>query len=118
MIPITLYEYAAVVRRVYDGDTIFADVDQGFGVWRHGMPLRLYGVNAPEMRGADRPRGELARDALRLWIDGKTVWIRTHKADAQDKYGRYLAEVWTLEGINVNQLLVAEGLAVPYMLDT
>ena len=51
-----LYEYRAVVTKVYDGDTITADVDLGFNTWRHDESLRLVGIDAPEMRGNERPQ--------------------------------------------------------------
>ena len=109
----TLYEYRAIVTKVYDGDTIWADVDLGFYVWKKDEHLRLLGINAPEVRGEERPQGLVARDALAGRIMGKEVIIRTEK-DRRGKYGRFLAWVW-LEGENINRWMVEHGHATPYM---
>ncbi len=110
-----LYTYRAVVRRVIDGDTIVADIDLGLHVWVHGEHLRLARINAPEIKGAERPRGLAARDWLRRRIEGRTVLIRTlprrDGTDRKGKYGRYLVEVFQ-DGVNLNDELVRQGLAV------
>jgi endonuclease YncB( thermonuclease family) len=46
-----LYTYKAQITEVYDGDTVTADIDLGFHTWRRDEKLRLYEINAPEMRG-------------------------------------------------------------------
>lgn len=104
-----MYVYRARITSVYDGDTVTADVDLGFSVWAHGEKLRLYGLDAPELRGSEREQGLISRDWLREQILDKDVFIRT-VADKKGKYGRYLAEIF-LDGININDQLVAEGLA-------
>lgn len=109
------YFYSAIVRDVYDGDTCTVDIDLGLGAWVHGEKLRLHRIDTPELRGADRPRGLVARDFLRELIDGKTVIIETFK-DKREKYGRYLAEIWLVDANNkwknINDLLVSSGNAV------
>ena len=35
------FVYSAKVVRVYDGDTLFADIDLGMRVWLRNEPLRL-----------------------------------------------------------------------------
>lgn len=114
-----LYTYRAVIRSIYDGDTIRADIDLGLSTWRNNEPLRLYGIDAPEIRGEERPMGMQARIALAAMIQpGSKVVIRTFK-DQTEKYGRYLAVIYaeTQPGrwISVNETLIAEGHAVPYM---
>jgi micrococcal nuclease len=108
-----IYEYRACVIDVYDADTVRADIDLGLSTWRHGEPLRLYGINAPEMRGPERLAGILARDALRARVLGKELTIRTIK-DEREKYGRYLAVLLDADG-NVNEWLVEQGHAVAYL---
>ncbi len=109
------YFYSAIVRDVYDGDTCTVDIDLGLGAWLHGEKLRLNRIDTPELRGADRPRGLVARDFLRELIDGKTIIIETFK-DKREKYGRYLAEIWLVDANNkwknINDLLVSSGNAV------
>lgn len=110
-----LYYYQAIVRAVYDGDTITVDIDLGMHHWVHGEKIRLLRINAPELRGATHTEGEAARDFLRSLVDGKEVVIETYKDD-KEKYGRYLAEVWVQEKsgkyTNVNDRMVKEGHAV------
>ena len=106
------YAYRATVTDVYDGDTVTADVDLGFSTWRRGERLRLFGIDAPEVRGADRERGLVARDALRERVMGRDVVVCTIK-DRTGKYGRYLAELWLGEE-NLNEWMIANGHAVPY----
>ena len=108
----TLYEYRAFIASVYDGDSLRADVDLGFGVVIKKMPLRLSGIDAPEVKGEDRPLGLASRDALSGRILGREVIIRTEK-DRTGKFGRYLATIW-LDGENINQWLVEQGHAKPY----
>jgi len=109
-----LYHYKARVVDVYDGDTCTVDIDLGLSTWIHGEKLRLYRINAPEVKGSSKARGLQSRDALRKFIGGKEVFIQTIK-DRKEKYGRYLAELWIADGkkgyINVNDWLVKEGLA-------
>ncbi|MDA8870352.1 thermonuclease family protein [Rhizobiaceae bacterium] len=107
-----LYAYAAHITEVYDGDTVTANVDLGFKTWRMDEKLRLYGIDAPEMRGAEREAGLVSRDALRAKILERDVTICTYK-DTTGKYGRYLADIY-LGDENVNAWLIAEGFAEPY----
>lgn len=108
-----LYTYRAHIAAVYDGDTVTAVVDLGFHILQK-MTLRLYGIDTPELRGEERPQGIVARDRLRELILHKDVMIRTYR-DKREKYGRYLATIY-IDGVDVNVLLVAEGLAREYML--
>lgn len=83
--------------RVYDGDTLRADVDLGLYVWINagGISFRLYGVDAPEMRGAELVAGRAARDELKRLLGGHDyVYFRTFK-DKTEKYGRWLVTIFT-----------------------
>ena len=104
-----MYEYKAYVRKVYDGDTVTVDIDLGFGVVMQSQKLRLLRINAPEVRGKERPAGLKSRDALRSKIAGKWVIIKTQR-DKKGKYGRWLAEIM-LDGVCVNDWLLTEGYA-------
>ncbi len=111
---IDLYHYAAVVKKVYDGDTCTVDIDMGLGCWVHNEKIRLYRINAPEVRGPQRSQGLLSRDFLRSKIDKKKVLLKTVR-DKKGKYGRYLGEIWLNDEnggyININDLMVQEGYA-------
>ena len=110
-----LYYYRARVKSVYDGDTCTVDIDLGLRVWLKGEKLRLYGINAPELSGSERPEGLKSRDYLRSLIDGQDILIETHR-DKRGKYGRYLASIFIQQDsgnwLNVNEELVQKGFAV------
>jgi micrococcal nuclease len=107
-----MYEYQATVVKVYDGDTITADIDVGFGITIRKQKLRLLGVAAPEVRGIEKEEGKKSRDALRKLILGKQIIIKTKK-DKKGKYGRWLATIFLGEQ-NINQWLIMEGHATVY----
>lgn len=104
----SLFFYQAEIVSVYDADTVTARVDLGFHVTIEEK-LRLYRIDAPEMRGRERREGIRCRDMLRGWVLGKDVMIQTVK-DKKGKYGRYLAELWVGDE-NLNNKLVDEGCA-------
>jgi micrococcal nuclease len=117
------YIYRCVVTSVYDGDTCTVDIDQGFGNWKHGEKIRLYGINTPEIRGGTKESKELAkaaRDRLKDLVlrnaKDKEVFIETIR-DKKGKYGRYLGVLWVQPKgnedpsavVEVNATLVDEG---------
>lgn len=105
-----MYEYAAIVRKVHDGDTLTVDVDLGWNVWRHNESLRLVGLNAPEL---NTPAGKSAQAYLATLLPlGTPVSIRTER-DKTEKYGRMLATV-DLPGLCVNLDLLDKGYAKPW----
>ena len=128
------YVYKAKVVSVYDADTITLDIEKtidiGFNTeltwkWKN-RKCRLFGIDAPEMRGEERLKGILARDALRALILGKYITIKTYK-DKSGKYGRILVDSYTAladtlvevysyddlnNKININEWLVENHYAV------
>ena len=104
-----LYYYKANVIKVYDGDTITVDIDLGIGIWLRKQSIRLYGIDAPEVRGSEKIEGKKSRDWLREKILGKEIILKTIK-DKTGKYGRLLGEIW-FENENINDLLVEVGMA-------
>lgn len=110
-----LYRYRASVVRVIDGDTVVVDCDLGMHVWVHNEHLRLARINAPEKRGATYRAGVEAQMFLsQLLPVGLVVYLRTIK-DKQEKYGRYLAEIWLQSNdlwVNVNSKMVEAGHAI------
>lgn len=109
-----MYEYTALVRRVYDGDTITVDIDIGFGIWMHDQKIRLADINTPEIRGAEKVEGLKARDWLRNRILNKVVMLHTIK-DKKGKYGRWLGRIYLPDSVLcVNYEMVELGLAKMY----
>lgn len=106
---LTPYVYLARVVSVHDADTLLADVDLGFGVSIR-MPLRLNGLNAPEL---STPAGKVAAIWLQARLPaGQQILLATIK-DRREKYGRYLAEIF-LDGEPLNTALIAAGHAVAW----
>lgn len=115
-----MYEYKIhEIKRIYDGDTMTVIIDLGFGVYKTEI-LRLAYINAPELKGEDRPKGLESRDWLRTELytavaEDKDIIIKTIK-DRKGKYGRYLADIY-VDGISINQKMIEEGYAEPYEKD-
>jgi micrococcal nuclease len=112
-LPAPTYTYRARVLRVYDGDTMYVDIDLGFGVWLMKQSLRLSGVNAPEIRGvSDKDPGFAARDFITKCLEASgEEYITISTSKSIDKYGRRLAEVF-IKGFSLNQMLIEHGYAV------
>jgi micrococcal nuclease len=115
-----MYTYKAKLIRVVDGDTIDAEIDLGFGVFMR-QRVRLYGINTPESRTKDLVEKELglAAKARLSEILGKEFIIETI-LNKRGKFGRVLGTIHAFhpdseETFNVNELLVEEGYAKPYM---
>lgn len=109
------YTYLAQITRVIDGDTVEADVDLGFDIWRRKTHYRLNRIDAPEMRGPNKAAGRASTDWLKAQIEGQWLIVRTvatRKGDASaGKFGRFLLEIFK-DGRNVNDELVSNGFAV------
>lgn len=122
-----MYQYNATVLKPIDGDTIKALVDLGCEV-SVVKRLRFNGINTAESKGADREaRGDAAAARVAALLPaGTRIRVHTHRAskkndaDAIEKYGRLLADVWLLDakgepvGTSIGLRLVDEGHAVAW----
>lgn len=112
-----MYQYKATVNRVIDGDSVILDIDLGFNTWLNNQSIRLHGIDTPETRTRDlveKQQGLLAKNrVLELLTPGDTVVIKTI-LDKHEKFGRILGQIELENGINLNQLLIEERLAVEY----
>ena len=102
------------VSSIYDGDTIRVTIRAWPAVAGERIPVRLYGIDTPEMRDK-RPRVyQLARSAKQFSVaqlrGAKRIELRKIR---RDKYFRLLAEVW-VDGRNLSDLLLKAGLAKAY----
>ena len=97
------YSYRARVLLVIDGDTLWLDIDCGFGVWTK-QKVRLRGIDAPELPTAE---GVSAKDFVVQALEGISfVAVSTTKPD---KYDRYLADVFYLPGVEDPEEVLADG---------
>ena len=106
------WRYRPISYRVYDGDSIMDLVlDLGFNV-RVEIKTRLYGINAPEMRGPEKEKVIETRDWLRDKMHHAQVdsilFIQSHRD--QGKFGRWLVTIWAGD-VSLNKLMVEEGYA-------
>lgn len=111
-----LYTFKATVERVIDGDTLLVHVDCGLDCLTR-QRLRFRGIDTPELSTKE---GRAAKRFIESKIKPNDfVIIKTHK---NDKYDRYLVDVFyspgekdpakvAAEGIYLNQELLDQGLA-------
>ena len=104
------YVYRCIVKNIVDGDTIDVSIDVGFGIYVTKR-LRFLLVDTWETRGEERERGLVAKERLTELVDSsEKVYIQTIM-DAEGKYGRVLAWVWTETQdvlLSVNEVLLNE----------
>ena len=108
------YKYKAEIIRCVDGDTVDVWVDVGFDM-RIKQRLRLYGIDTPETRTRDlteKKVGLMAKARVQELLEvGESYTIWTVE---KGKFGRYLARIYLEEDNCVNDMLIAEDLAVEY----
>jgi len=121
----SLYEYRAELVGIVDGDTLDLIIDLGFRTYVRDR-VRLYGIDTPETYGVKKESEEYAagmaaklrvEELLSLGADS-VLKIVTYK-DRKGKYGRWLIDLFVTlpngDEIHVNQQLIEEGLAKPYL---
>lgn len=108
--------YPAEVLRVIDGDTVDMLVKVGFGIEVRER-IRLAAIDAPEMRGDERPAGLKAKAWLEKALDGRDVEIAVEMTRSGDvrrgRYGRVIARILA-DGVDVGAEMTALGLAEIY----
>ena len=99
---------------VYDGDTITVTIPDWPPIVGQRMPVRLYGIDAPEIHGSGPEEHKMAEKA-RLFLQKKI----SHASDLEllnvrrDKYFRLLAELY-VDHKNVSELMLSQKLVKPY----
>lgn len=89
------YVRKATILKVIDGDTYDMLVDLGFFT-QIKIRVRLLGVNTPEIRGEEMEKGYKAKAYVEgIMRVGSEVQIKSIK---EDSFGRWLAEVYCLNG--------------------
>lgn len=110
-----MYEYKITeIVKIVDGDTIDVIIDIGFNILRKER-IRLSRIDTPESNSKDEKEKLLAFEAkefLSLWlVDQNELKIKTTK---DDKYGRYLGEIYGDQHICINDVLINKGYAWEY----
>lgn len=111
-----MYSYRVENIRVIDGDTVEVDIDLGFGVWLKKQKVRIYNIDAPEMRSKDDEEklfGLAAKKKLEELLSlSDDITLKSFQ-DVRGKYGRIIGDfiIYDLVG-TCAEALCAEGYAV------
>ncbi|MFT2112208.1 thermonuclease family protein [Marinomonas sp. 2405UD68-3] len=115
--PVSSYAQDIIVSRVvsvYDADTFRVDIEGWPDIVGKNMPIRVKGVDAPEIRGkcvSEKKDAKVARDFTRSLLEsGARVELRNLK---RGKYFRFLADVY-IDNVLLSERLISNGLARPY----
>ena len=96
-----IYENVEILR-IIDGDTIVVNIDLGFNIWKKAT-LRLYGINAPEIKGTEKELGLKSKEYVSSLIPINS-YVKL-ECLGKDKYGRWLANIYKDE-LFINQHLI------------
>lgn len=117
--PAWVWRFPALVVRVIDGDTFEFMIDQGLRARRQetvrlvakgNRPIDAYEIHARDP--AERKLAQLGRlRAEELLLPAPVVLI-TYRPEG---FGRWLAEVLLSDGRDLGEILLAEGLARPWI---
>lgn len=104
------------VTRVIDGDTVEGTIDFGFHVKQENVRVRLLGINTPETY---QKGYEEAKLHLKDLVTRGQVHLHVPNYDKKT-FDRLLGMLYVVDRetqrlININQDLLDEGFAVPYM---
>ena len=104
------------VESVYDADTVTVVFDLGFNIY-YKQSVRIYGIDAAEMRGGNymtKALAELSKDRVVGWLADNASGLRYESVEWQGKYGRAVGNFVNSDGVRLCEMLVSEGLAIPY----
>jgi len=103
-----------VISSVYDGDTFRVTISGYPNVVGERIPVRVNGIDTPEMRGKCSKEKELARKAKQFTVsklrNASAIELKNMK---RGKYFRIVADVY-IDGKNLGDELFNNGLAVRY----
>jgi len=106
--------YGAEYVRNYDGDTVTFDLPKLHPLIGNKIPVRIRGIDTPEIRGKCQQEKELAVKA-KLFVTKMLSGADTlDLIDMQrDKYFRIVADI-LVDGEWLKDVLLKKGLAAPY----
>ena len=106
------YDNVKLLRTI-DGDTIVVDLPCRDTLVCKKVPIRIFGLDTPEMRARceiEKQMAVNARDYLQTFLKGKQIDLRDCK---RDDFYRLICSV-KAEGEDVATKMIAEDLAYPY----
>ena len=98
---------------VYDGDTFRVHLNCKYRIFCKSMPVRVRGVDCPEIRSDSAKTKALAKQAkvfTKNFLKSGKILLRNC---GRDKYFRLLCEV-KVNGQNLSEELIKAGHAIPY----
>lgn len=102
------------VTSIYDGDTFRVNIEGWPQVVGLKMPIRVAGIDTPELRGKCPKEKVLAKQAKQITVDylnnAEVIELQNIK---RGKYFRLVATVM-VDGVNLGDVLIEEDLAVVY----
>ena len=102
------------VTSIYDGDTFRANIRGYPSIVGERMPIRINGIDTPEMRGKCTKEKTLARKAKQFTVSrlrsAKVIELRNMQ---RGKYFRIVADVY-VDDKSLADLLIQDNLAVRY----
>ncbi len=102
------------VKSVYDGDTITADIDLGLGVILVDQKIRLLYIDAPEIKGLFKNKGNKSKEYLTGLLKNQEVYLSLDsKEKERDSFGRILG-ILRIKDLIINNRMVEDGYAVLY----
>jgi len=111
------YTFKAQLDHVWDGDTIWLEIDRGEG-WSSVGKYRLYGVDTPEIRGAsdeEEAYGDEATEFVKnLLLMQSELVVSTYKG--RSKYD-WLVDIWVKTDTDyklLSEIIIEAGHGVPY----
>lgn len=94
---------ACTAPTVHDGDTLRCGQDR----------VRLFGVDAPEVRRGKAPAEPLAYDARDLLVQLTRGRVGC-RVVATDRYGRHVARCWSSASPDLNAAMIRSGLTTEW----
>ncbi len=102
------------IASVYDGDTFKINLNCSLSVYCEKVPVRVRGVDCPEIKGKTKREKSLAQQAKAFTKNFlKQTPISLHNC-GRDKYFRLLCDVTNGSGQNLAQQLIAHDLGYAY----
>ena len=102
------------VASVYDGDTFKINLNCSLAVYCEKVPVRVRGVDTPEIKGKTEREKKLAQQAkefTKQFLDDKPI---TLSSCGRDKYFRLLCDVTNGSGENLAKSLIKKKLGYSY----
>jgi micrococcal nuclease len=107
----------AVVVRITDGDTVRLRGRGSGPVPAEPTRVRVLLIDTPEVHTTLECYGPEASARMEQLVrPGATVRVEADR-ELEDRYGRLLLHLWTDDGVNVGEALVAEGYATVLQVD-